>query len=57
MSALNKIRNAAQRVSGRAKEATGRAAGDRRLEDEGRVDQTKASLKQRGEKLKDVFRR
>lgn len=57
MSAVNKIRNAAQRVSGRAKEATGRATGDRRLEDEGRVDQTKASLKQRGEKLKDVFRR
>ncbi len=57
MTAVDKIRNATQRMSGKAKEATGRATGDRRLEDEGRAEQTKASLKQRGEKFKDVFRR
>ena len=57
MSASNKIRNVAQRLSGQAKRVAGRATGDQRLEDEGWTDQTKANLKQRGEKLKDVFRK
>ncbi|KWX62489.1 CsbD family protein [Mycobacterium sp. NAZ190054] len=57
MSNTDKIRNAVQRLSGKSKRVTGRAAGDRRMEDHGRSDQTKASLKQRGERLKDVFRR
>jgi uncharacterized protein YjbJ (UPF0337 family) len=55
-SARNKTRNAAQKVKGQVKEATGRVTGDRRLEAEGRADKKKANLKQAGEKVKDVFR-
>jgi uncharacterized protein YjbJ (UPF0337 family) len=55
-SARNKTRNAVQKVKGQFKEAAGRAAGDERLEAEGRADKTKANLKQAGEKVKDAFR-
>jgi uncharacterized protein YjbJ (UPF0337 family) len=55
-SARNKTRNAAQKVKGQFKEATGRVTGDERLEAEGRADKTKANLKQAGEKVKDAFR-
>jgi uncharacterized protein YjbJ (UPF0337 family) len=54
--ARNKTRNAAQKVKGQFKEATGAVTGNERLEAEGRADKTKASLKQAGEKLKDAFR-
>lgn len=57
MSGIDKAKNAAQKVSGKAKQAAGRATGNQRMEDEGRVDQTKAGAKQRGEKAKDVFRK
>jgi uncharacterized protein YjbJ (UPF0337 family) len=57
MSNTDKIKNVAQRLSGKAKEFTGRATGDPNLQDRGWADQTKANIKQRGEKLKDVFRR
>jgi uncharacterized protein YjbJ (UPF0337 family) len=55
-SARNKTRNAAQKVKGQLKEASGRATGDERLEAEGRADKTKANLKQAGEKVKDAFK-
>ena len=54
--ARNKARNKAQELKGQVKEATGRAGGDPQLEGEGRADQTKANLKQAGEKVKDAFR-
>jgi uncharacterized protein YjbJ (UPF0337 family) len=54
--ARNKTRNKAQELKGQIKEATGRATGNRRLEAKGRADQTRASLKQAAEKVKDVFR-
>jgi uncharacterized protein YjbJ (UPF0337 family) len=57
MSGIDKAKNATQKVSGKAKEAAGRVTGNQRMEDEGRADQTKADLKQRGEKAKDVFRK
>ena len=57
MSGIDKAKNTAQKVSGKAKEAAGRATGNQRMEDEGRADQTKAGAKQRGEKVKDVFRK
>ena len=57
MSGIDKAKNAADKVAGKAKEATGRLTGNRRLEDEGRADQAKAGAKQRGESAKDVFRR
>ena len=57
MSGIDKAKNATQKVSGKAKQAAGRATGNQRMEDEGRADQTKAGAKQRGEKAKDVFRK
>lgn len=52
----DKLRNAAQDLSGKAKETTGRATDDERLEAEGRSDQASSDLKQAGEKIKDVFK-
>ncbi|MEZ0164908.1 CsbD family protein [Kineococcus sp. LSe6-4] len=56
MSATDKIKNAAQDVAGRAKEATGGAKGDDELRAEGQKDQASADLKQRGEHIKDAFK-
>ena len=52
----DKIKNAAENLAGKAKEAVGKATGDERLEAEGKTDQTGAKLKQTGEDVKDVFR-
>ncbi|MHA3947785.1 CsbD family protein [Cellulomonas bogoriensis] len=52
----DKARNTGEDWKGKAKEATGSATGDEQLEAEGKADQSKASLKQAGEKVKDVFR-
>ena len=57
MSGIDKAKNATQKVSGKAKETAGRATGNQRMEDEGKADQAKAGMKQRGEKAKDVFRK
>ncbi|HEX9229517.1 MAG TPA: CsbD family protein [Arthrobacter sp.] len=53
----DKIRNAATKLTGRAKEATGKATGNDRLKNEGRGDQVKADLKQAAEKVKDAFKK
>jgi uncharacterized protein YjbJ (UPF0337 family) len=52
----DKIENAGEKLGGNAKEATGKATGDERLEAEGKGDQAKADVKQAGEKIKDVFK-
>lgn len=52
----DKISNAAEKAAGKAKEATGRASDDERLEAEGRADQSKADIKGAGEKVKDAFK-
>lgn len=52
----DKIKNAAQDVGGKAKEAVGKATDNERLEAEGKADQVKADLKQAGEKVKDAFK-
>jgi uncharacterized protein YjbJ (UPF0337 family) len=52
----DKIKNAAEAAKGKAKEATGDATDDRDLQAEGQTDQTKADLKQAGEKAKDAFK-
>ncbi|HYH34595.1 MAG TPA: CsbD family protein [Nocardioides sp.] len=41
-------------LKGKAKEATGKATGDERLEGEGKGDQTSASIKSAGDKAKDA---
>ena len=56
MSATDKIKNAKQDVEGKAKEAVGRAKGDRNMKDEGRGDQAKSDFKQAGEKVKDAVK-
>ncbi|MFH5229876.1 CsbD family protein [Antrihabitans spumae] len=56
MSAIDKAKNAAEDVSGKAKEAFGKVTGDKSTENEGRTDQTKADLKDAGEKVKDAFK-
>jgi uncharacterized protein YjbJ (UPF0337 family) len=52
----DKIENTSENMQGKAKEATGKATDDERLEAEGKADQSKADLKQAGEKVKDAFR-
>ena len=53
----DKAKNVAEDWQGKAKEATGRVTGDRDLEAEGKADQSKADLKQAGEKVKDAFKK
>lgn len=55
MSAEDKLKNAAQDVTGKAKEAVGTVTGNDSLKAEGKLDQTKADLKQSGEKIKDAL--
>jgi uncharacterized protein YjbJ (UPF0337 family) len=52
----DKARNVAQSAKGKAKEAVGRSTGNSKLERKGKTDQTKAKIKKKGEKVKDVFR-
>ena len=57
MSALDKAKNKIENLGGKAKEAGGRATGDRSTEAEGKADQTKSNLKDAGEKIKDAFKK
>ncbi|MDT5099523.1 MAG: hypothetical protein QOC76_3260 [Mycobacterium sp.] len=53
----DKASNKIDDLGGKAKEAAGRATGDSSTENEGKVDQAKASLKDAGEKVKDAFKK
>lgn len=57
MSAADKIKNAAEDLGGKAKEAAGKVTDNERLEADGKADQSRADLKQAGENTKDAFRR
>ncbi len=52
----DKIKNAAEDLGGKAKEAAGKVTGNERLEAEGQADQTKADVKKSGENVKDAFK-
>ena len=52
----DKIGNAAEKLTGKGKEAAGEATGDETLKAEGKGDQAAADLKQAGEKVKDAFK-
>ncbi len=54
MSAVDKVKHAMDETEGKAKEALGRVAGDHKTESEGKADQSKANLKQAGDKVKDA---
>jgi uncharacterized protein YjbJ (UPF0337 family) len=55
MSDRDKIKNKAEELKGGAKEKVGQATDDQETENEGKAEQTKANLKQAGEKVKDAF--
>lgn len=57
MSLGDKIKNKVEELTGEAKEATGSATGNEKLQAEGQADQSKAGLKQAGESVKDAFRK
>ncbi len=56
MSATDKIKNAAQDVTGKVKEAVGKGTDNERLETEGKGDQVSADFKSAGENVKDAFK-
>lgn len=51
----DKIENKTEDLKGKAKEAAGGATDDEDLEAEGKTDQTKSSLKDAKENVKDAF--
>ena len=56
MSAADKIKNAAQGLTGKAKEAAGKVTDDEGLQAEGKADQKRADAKKAGENIKDVLK-
>ena len=54
MSGDNRIKNAAEDLAGKAKEAAGKVTGNEDLVAEGRADQVKSSVKDAGEDVKDA---
>ncbi|WP_028935187.1 CsbD family protein [Pseudonocardia spinosispora] len=54
MGIVDKAKNKAEELKGKAKETTGRIIGDEELQAEGLVDQGKAGVKQAGESVKDA---
>ncbi|SKB06632.1 CsbD family protein [Aeromicrobium choanae] len=52
----DKLKNAAEDLKGKGKEATGKATDDEKLEAEGKGDQAKSDIKQAGENVKDAFK-
>jgi len=55
MAADDTARNRSQQVKGKAKETTGKATGNKKLEADGKGDMVKGEVKQRGSKVKDTF--
>ncbi|MEU7634095.1 CsbD family protein [Nocardia sp. NPDC049220] len=56
MSTVDKAKNKAQNLAGKAKEKLGEATGDQDRKNEGRADQVESDVKGAGEKVKDAFR-
>jgi uncharacterized protein YjbJ (UPF0337 family) len=56
MGADDKTKNKVEDIQGQAKEKIGQATGDDELRRQGERDQSKADLKQAGEKVKDAFK-
>ncbi len=54
MSAIDKAKNKAEELLGKAKEAVGGATGNHELKNEGKGDQGSANVKQGGEHVKDT---
>ena len=56
MSGVDKMKNKIEETKGEVKEHVGGATGDDSMRTEGKADQTKGSLKQAGENVKDAFK-
>src|SRR3954464_13388993 len=56
MSGTDKMKNKAEELTGKGKEALGDATDNRDLQAEGKKDQAAGGLKQAGEKVKDAFK-
>ena len=56
MSITDKLKDQAQELEGKGKQAVGGATGDRDLQAEGQADQSRSNLKQAGENVKDAFK-
>jgi uncharacterized protein YjbJ (UPF0337 family) len=56
MSTDDKAKHKAEEIRGKAKEKVGKATGDDSLEAQGEREESKADLKQAGEKVKDAFK-
>ena len=56
MGLSDKLDNNKDDLGGKAKEATGKATDNERLEAEGKTDQAGSDIKQAGEKAKDAFK-
>lgn len=57
MSGTDKASNKIEDLGGKAKEAVGHVTGDDSTKNEGKADQSKSSLKDAGEKVKDAFKK
>jgi uncharacterized protein YjbJ (UPF0337 family) len=57
MAAGDKARHTAEKAKGKAQEAAGKATGNPTKTGQGQRRQTKADLKQAGEKAKDAFKK
>ena len=55
MSGIDKMKNKAEELGGKGKEAVGDATDNRDLQAEGQADQASGNLTQAGETVKDVF--
>ncbi|MEV0769619.1 CsbD family protein [Nocardia salmonicida] len=56
MGTVDKAKNKAEELGGKAKEKVGQATGDKDKQSKGKAEQTKSNLKGAGEKVKDAFR-
>ena len=57
MGIADKAKNAAQDLTGKAKEVAGDVTNNDKLKAEGKKDQTAADVKQAGENVKDAFKK
>jgi len=57
MSAGDKIKAAADKVTGQVKETVGKATDDDKLVAEGKADQAKGTIRDKVEDVKDVFKK
>lgn len=57
MSAEDRIKAAAEKVAGKAKEAIGRVTHDEKLVAEGKAEQAKGGIRDAAEDVKDIFKK